>query len=141
MINKNKKLALALAFIFLASLVTILPVNVKAAAPKTLVVPDDYPTIQAAVGNASNGDTVYVKEGSYHFYYSPGIGLTIDKSIRLIGEKQQKTTFGAEGASLQNHYPPTASILVNADDVMISGVTILALAFQVWVLATFQDAK
>ena len=32
---------------------------------KTIYVPDDYPTIQAAVNNATAGDTIIVKDGTY----------------------------------------------------------------------------
>jgi hypothetical protein len=30
-----------------------------------IVVPDDYPIIQAAVGSAFAGDTVFVRKGTY----------------------------------------------------------------------------
>ena len=30
---------------------------------KTITVPDDYSTIQAAINNAANGDTIYIKKG------------------------------------------------------------------------------
>jgi hypothetical protein len=38
-----------------------LPANAE---PRTIVVPDDFQTITAAVGSAANGDTIYVKKGT-----------------------------------------------------------------------------
>jgi pectin methylesterase-like acyl-CoA thioesterase len=35
------------------------------AEPKTIIIPDDYPTIQAAVDAASPGDTIIVRAGTY----------------------------------------------------------------------------
>ena len=34
--------------------------------PTTITVPDDYPTIQTAIGNATAGDTVFVRNGTYY---------------------------------------------------------------------------
>ena len=62
-----KKFASALPvllFLF-AILSSLLQIGVVKAEPKTIVVPDDYPTIQGAIGNASDGDTIYVKKGIY----------------------------------------------------------------------------
>ena len=35
------------------------------ASPGTIYVPDDYPTIQQAVDNATSGDTIIVRDGNY----------------------------------------------------------------------------
>jgi parallel beta-helix repeat protein len=51
-----------------------------AAQPKTLTVPDDYSTIQAALNAARPGDTVKVKAGVYNE------GLRFPEGIQLIGE-------------------------------------------------------
>ena len=32
----------------------------------TIIVPDDYPTIQYAIDNATSGDTIYVRSGTYN---------------------------------------------------------------------------
>jgi len=61
-----KTLSVVLVLVFLTSVVTLQSATVKAQT-KTIVVPDDYPTIQAAIGNASDGDTVFVKNG-VHYY-------------------------------------------------------------------------
>ncbi|MFC1487705.1 nitrous oxide reductase family maturation protein NosD [Thermoproteota archaeon] len=55
------------------------------AEPRTIIVPDDYPTIGWAIGNASEGDTIFVKKGTYYET------LQIDKSLSLMGEDKTTT--------------------------------------------------
>ena len=52
---------------------------------KTIVVPDDYPTIQEAINRANPGDNVYVKSGEYEE------SIVINKAISLIGESADVT--------------------------------------------------
>lgn len=52
----------------------------QAALAATYSVPADYPTIGAAIANASAGDTISVSSGTYHE------NLVIDKTINLIGK-------------------------------------------------------
>jgi len=47
----------------------------------TVTVPDDYPTIQAAIDAAQPGDTVFIREGKYKE------NLIITKPLNLIGEE------------------------------------------------------
>ena len=61
-------------------------IGVVQAEPKTIVVPDDYSSIQEAVDQASQGDTVFVRNG---FYYNQTV--TIDKALSLIGEDKTNT--------------------------------------------------
>ena len=56
---------------------------------KTIVVPDDYPTIASAIGNATNGDTIFVRNGTYEGEIDKT--LVIDKSISIIGESTNTT--------------------------------------------------
>ena len=59
-----------------------------------IVVPNDYPTISDAIGNASQGDIIFVKNGVY--YENP----VIDKSISIVGEDSKNTiVIGSGGAS------------------------------------------
>jgi PKD repeat protein len=59
-------------------------------APKgpTITVPDDYPTIQEAVNAASAGDTIFVKDGTYHEH------VTLDQTLTLIGESRKTIVDG-----------------------------------------------
>lgn len=77
----------------------------------TVTVPDDYPTIQAAVNASSPGGTVFVKTGTYHEH------VTINKSLSLVGEDAQNTTIDGDdtGGNVVN---------VVADNVTLSGLTI-----------------
>jgi len=63
----------------------ILHIQPVKAEPRTIIVPDDYAKIQWAVGNASDGDTIFVRSGTYYEH------LTIKKAISLIGENRGTT--------------------------------------------------
>jgi parallel beta-helix repeat protein len=87
-------------------------------APVTIVVPDDYPSTAAAVGNASASDTITVRKGTYFE------NLIIDKPLSLQGEDSTNTVLvgagGAVGASV---------ITIAADDVNVSGFTITSVNY------------
>ena len=106
----SKSIALVLVALFLTSLVVLSPTTVKAQS-KTIVVPDDYPTIQAAIDNASQGDTILVKSGTYYET------LVINKPLFLIGESQETTFIDANNATENIIY-------INASYVSIENFTI-----------------
>lgn len=82
---------------------------------KTVVVPDDYLTIGAAVGNASQGDTVLVKKGVYYE------NVYVNKALSLIGEDRDSVTvIGAGGVERG----AKAVITLKADNARLSGFTI-----------------
>lgn len=83
------KTVLILLLILISLAVSITEINVTAAESRTLVVPDDYPTIADAIGNASEGDTVFVKKGIHEGPINQT--LVIDKTISLIGEDPEDT--------------------------------------------------
>lgn len=85
---------------------------------RELVVPDDYKTINAAISNASSGDTIYVKAGVY--YENP----VITKSISIIGENSANTVLIGSGGSLGDNV-----FTVEANNVVISGFTIKSLSY------------
>jgi len=96
-------------------------VHVGRVGPKTLVVPDDYATIGWAVGNATAGDTVYVKSGTYNE------SVNIDKPLSLIGEDMSSTIIVGGHAGL--HGGGHHTISVRADNVTVSGFTIRSYDF------------
>jgi parallel beta-helix repeat protein len=51
----------------------------------TITVPDDFPTIQAAINNASSGDTIFVRTGTYSEW------AVLNKSLLLQGEDRSTT--------------------------------------------------
>jgi len=68
-----------------------MPKNKETSLSNTIVVPDDYPTIQEAIDNADFGDTVFVRSGTY------SERLYISKSINLIGEDKNNTIIDGSG--------------------------------------------
>lgn len=107
------------------------PIPFAKADSKTLTVPDDYPTISAAVANASDGDTILVRNGTYN---EPS--LLIDKSITLMGEDKNSTIIILHSTPYNQtfeHGPFGASITltfwndildITAPYVTLSGLTI-----------------
>lgn len=51
----------------------------------TIIVPDDYATIQAAIDNATDGDTIYVRNGIYYEQ------IVVDKRVTIVGENPSGT--------------------------------------------------
>jgi parallel beta-helix repeat protein len=80
------------------------------ASPSTWKVPDNYPTIQEAINNASSGDTIFVRKGIYTE------NIVINKSITLIGEDRESTII--DGGATGN------VISIKASNVTINGFTI-----------------
>ena len=81
-------LILLLIDMFFSS-VNIKPANTE---PRTIIVPDDYPTIQEAINNAGAGDVIYVKAGIYEE------NIVINESISLIGESRETTIIDGNGS-------------------------------------------
>jgi parallel beta-helix repeat protein len=93
----------------LASLFDISIQPVKAS-PKTIVVPEDYSTINAAIAGASNGDTILVKKGTYNE------NIVVDKSITLEGENKALTIIDGNGKG--------TVVWINANGTVLNGFTI-----------------
>ena len=68
--------------VMLASAFNIRPVKTE---PRTIIVPDDYLTIQEAINNANEGDTIYVRAGMYYE------NVMVSKTVSLIGEDRNTT--------------------------------------------------
>ena len=101
----------------------ILPPAIVRAQSKTIIVPDNYPTIQAAIDNASAGDTVFVRSGTYNQ------NISIGKSINLIGQNFQTTKLIMPQFYVFHNGPAIAPpstyvININADEVNISNFTV-----------------
>jgi len=81
-------------------------------AENTIIVPDDYPTIQEAINAASDGDTIYVKAGIYFEH------VIVNKSITLHGEDPQTTKISKKEKDYN-------VVKVTADNVTISNLSII----------------
>ena len=81
----------AIALTLISALLVMLVVGLQSvkASPKTIVVPDDYPTISEALNAAKESDTIFVKKGTYEGPANQT--LVIGKSISIIGESTEKT--------------------------------------------------
>jgi parallel beta-helix repeat protein len=77
--------------------------------PKTITVPDNYATIQAAINNANSGDTIYVRAGTYNE------NLAVNKKLSIVGEDPETTRVygGSKGSG----------ILIRANSVLVTGFT------------------
>jgi len=122
----SKSAALLLAIVFLtACLIAIPPVK---ASPATIVVPDDYSTIEAAIANANDGDAIFVREGTYEG--SLNQTLVINKAITLYGEDESTTTINLSPPLVQKniftfyYMGYLSAIQINSDNVKITGLTI-----------------
>ena len=110
----NRKAGLILLIVLCSFLVSIPVIERVKAESNTIVVRDDYGHIQDAINNASEGDTIYVKKGTYHE------NLVINKSISLIGEDLDTTII--DGAPSEGYRIP---IKIQCDNVAVSGFKIL----------------
>jgi hypothetical protein len=126
-ISMHKSAALLLVLVLIASsTVGFLPVK---AGTRTIIVPDDYSTIAAAVRNANDGDTIFVKKG----IYEEGT-LVIDKSITLVGESAANTIISLNppwvptgGFDLSGRiYAYDHAIKITANNVTLSGFSIIS---------------
>jgi nitrous oxidase accessory protein len=120
----NKKAVFAL---FLVSLLVLCMVKVQVgkADPRTIVVPEDYATIMEAVGNATDGDTIFVEKGIYEEET-----LEINTAVSIIGQDAENT--------IVNLHPPIVTttvftqtlttyadpVNIKADAVKLSGLTL-----------------
>ena len=102
-------ISLAVSAVFLLSLFSMARFNF-AFSSETIVVPTDFPTIQAAINNASDGDTVFVFNGTYFE------NVVVNKTIMLVGEDRDTTIIDGDGNSFAIH--------VASDNVSVSGFTI-----------------
>ena len=99
-----KNVGLLIAVIFILSGV------VQAA---TITVPDDYAKIQWAVDNASSGDTIEVRSGTYY----ENVNVTKQLILQGMDTGEGKPVVNAEGSG--------DVIALNADDITLNGFTVI----------------
>jgi parallel beta-helix repeat protein len=91
----------------LSILLNIKPVESQ---PRTIIVPDDYLTIQEAINNAVDGDAIYVRAGTYYE------NVVVNKTIILIGESRENTIIDGKGVG--------KVLELTVDGILISNFTI-----------------
>jgi hypothetical protein len=123
--GKPAALLLVLVFLTASCLITFLPVQAE---PRTIVVPDDYSTMESAIANANNGDSVFVREGTYECSFNQT--LVINKAIHLYGEDRDATVLSLSPPLVQKniftfyYMAYLSAIQINSDNVKITGLTI-----------------
>ena len=130
MFHNVKKIASVIVVLLSFSFVLFaLPeLHVTKAEAQKIVVPDDYQTITDAIGNASTGDTIFVKKGTYEVPINQS--LVIDKTISLIGEDAENTIINLRPAynvtwiTMQPFYSYSNAIIIEANDVKIQNFTV-----------------
>ena len=83
--------------------------------PTTIVVPDDYASIQDAINHASDGYTVFVRAGLYSRQ-----DIIVNKSISLVGENKETTII--EG--FWDRYWYVGKVSLVSDNVTFRGFTV-----------------
>ncbi|RZN40978.1 MAG: hypothetical protein EF813_03000 [Methanosarcinales archaeon] len=101
-------------------------IGVCADGDRILYVPTDYLTIQSAIGAATNGDTVYVYNGTYTE------NLVVDKMITLHGEDRCNTVIDGNGGNV---------VYINSPHVNISGFTIRNGVYGIYVVGVFMVGR
>jgi hypothetical protein len=121
----KKSASMLPVLLFLSFVLVSLPEpHVAKAETNTIVVPDDYPTITAAIGNASEGDTIFIKAGVYEER-----SLLINKTLTVMGEDANSTiikNMDVSNWNPLNPFPPPGPVAVqiSANNVTVSGFTI-----------------
>lgn len=90
-----------------------LALPVESVGARTIVVPDDYPTIQEAIISANDGDTIFVRNGTYYE------NVIVNKAVSLIGEDRSKTVLNS--TFLMDY----VSLEIVADNVIVTGFSLL----------------
>jgi parallel beta-helix repeat protein len=83
--SKQFILGLLISVILIGILASGLNIQLIRAAPATIVVPDDYSTIQEAINNAVDGDIISVKARTYYEH------VVVNKTVSLVGEDADTT--------------------------------------------------
>jgi len=90
------------------------------AAYSEIIVPDEYSTIQEAVNNAADGDTIFVRAGTYCEH------VVVSKTLSFIGEDRNTTIVDGSGSGY------VMSVL--SDNVSVTGFTVQNGQFGIYVL-------
>ena len=119
--NKKILIAAILSSALLISLVAAIYFWSPENGHRTLTVPDNYATISWAVNNATAGDTVFVKSGTYNE------SLVIRTPLSLIGEDSSNTIIIGGHAGIRGG---GSTIDIETDNVTVSGFTLRSYNFE-----------
>jgi hypothetical protein len=100
---KRKRIKYKKALIFAVLFAMLAFVNVECTSAATISVPDDYATIQCAVDNATAGDTIVVKSGTYYLNNFKNIDKFYSENSVNIWNSTSKLTYTYNGKTYTNY--------------------------------------
>ena len=107
--TKTVSIAILLTVLLMGTFTITLKSTRSSSETRTITVPDDYQKIQEAINAANQGDTVFVKAGTYNEGY-----VALNKSVSLVGDNQKSLLY----------YHSSLGFVVTTNDVHITGFTI-----------------
>lgn len=105
-----KRIDTGILLVLLLAGMWIITFRIQPVKAAIITVPDDYPTIQAAINAAISGDTIYARSGLYYE------NVILNKTVSLIGEDNNTTIIDGSGFESVIH--------IFADDVVVADFTI-----------------
>ena len=94
---KYRFLVILIFLIMISQYVAAVNPSLKLDTSPLIVVPDQHPTIQSAIDNASEGTTIFVKNGTYNEH------IDITKSLKIYGSDTAPTIIrSSEGGDVVN---------------------------------------
>jgi parallel beta-helix repeat protein len=109
-IDLKKGISILLIGLFLFFMFSFVRCRVYVYASPGVIYVSANETIQAAINNASSGDTILVASGTYHE------NLIINKSLSIVGENRTTTIIDGDGGDY--------AILITSDNVTVESFTI-----------------
>ncbi len=127
--NIKKTKAIIVLLLVLSFILASISQNFTAKAEaKTLIVPDDYSSIQEAIRVIEDGDTIFVRNGIYEGPINQTI--LINKTISIIGENPENTIINLHPAynvtwiTMQAFYSYANAIEINANNIKLTNLTL-----------------
>ena len=96
-----------------------LPFCIQSVKAGTIIVPDDYPTIQEAINAASDEDTIFVRNGTYYE------NVVVNRSVSLIGENRDTAVIDGKRSGIV--------VEVTVSNVSIKNFTIRGGSSNIWI--------
>ena len=107
-LSKRAVSGIMLSLLLIGMLTLAFDIQPAKSEPTTIIVPDDYPTIQEAINHANEGDTIYVRAGIYYEKQA-----TINKPLSILGENRNTTVIDGNGAWVCVYVQSTHNISIS----------------------------
>jgi len=101
------KLVSCVLFSILLTSILIVANTIPAKSQNTITVPDDFSTIQEAINNANEGDTIFVRNGTYLE------NVIVNKTVVLYAESREATIVDGKGVGAVFQVEASNAILCN----------------------------